>query len=846
MKILLLLFISINLFAQNFSLSGYISDSTSGESLSLANVFIGELDLGTTSDEAGSFVFNGLPKGSYSLRISFIGYQSKIVEINLVKNTELKIDLSRISLLLDRAIIEGTYPKFRETAVAFSELTGKDINNRLGTREAINILEGTPSAYISQQGGGIGEQRLNLRGFDQTNISVMINGIPINNPENGEIYWSNWAGISDLVQYVHVQRGLSAIPYSISSIGGSVNFVTNGSTLMGSNYKIRSEFGSDNLYKTSFSFSNQLSENIGLTGLVSRRTIDGYSDQVFSDEFTYYFSLGLFWKKHTLQIQLLGSPQKHGQRLSPLTQNEWINHGKRYNADWGYLNGKSLNLRDNEFHNPTLNINYNWELSKNIIWSNILSLSHGTGGGTVPPWFPFFSRTESGLIDFDKEWALNSNNIDPTFHPTKNKSVIALRKGIHKNYWGTLISVLKYNYKEFTFSAGIDGKLYEAQNYNELSNLLGGDYAIWSNNVNEDPNKLLTVGDKVDFNADSFTRNFGAFIQTEYKKNKISAYFNASFSSTDYNRIDYFNYLINDSRRETGWKNFTSHTIKAGLNYNFNEENNLYVNVGNFSRAPLSQNVYDYSNNLYENVKNENILSFEVGYGLKYNFVKFNANYFNTTWEDKAFSQAFLGSDSNSYYYNIFGASAKHSGIELDASIKLVKNIILTSMFSYSTNKWTSDVDAFIRPEANPTAEISYRSFTKDLYVGNFPMTTASVGLYYEESIKHNLSIYFNPIYNFYGRYFAQYSPELRTIEGERNIQSWRLPDFFNIDIHSGMEFNFGNEFIKSLKITFDIFNVLNQENIVDAIDGLSHDSNTARVWFGRGRWWSSSLTVAL
>ncbi len=58
----------------------------------------------------------------------------------------------------------------------------------------------------------------------------------------------------------------------------------------------------------------------------------------------------------------------------------------------------------------------------------------GTGGGTVPPWYPELTRTRDGQIDFDKECQINSNNVDSNYDPQKNKSEVALRKGVHKNY----------------------------------------------------------------------------------------------------------------------------------------------------------------------------------------------------------------------------------------------------------------------------------------------------------------------------------------------------------------------------------------------------------------------------
>jgi hypothetical protein len=480
------------------------------------------------------------------------------------------------------------------------------------------------------------------------------------------------------------------------------------------------------------------------------------------------------------------------------------------------------------------------------MFTNILGFSRGSGGGTVPPWYPELTRTENGLINFDREWEINTNNIDENFHPSLNRSVIALRKGVHENYWGTFISSIKYDWNNLTFNLGFDGKIYEAQNFNKLSNLLGGDYYIGSNNVNLDQNQLLRIGDKVDFNAESFTRSFGGFAQIEYKNERFSGYINLALSKTSYNRIDHFNYLLNDPRRETGWKDFTSRTIKLGFNYNLNKINSFYINFGNFSRAPLSDNVFDYSNNIYENVKNENIISFEGGYRFKTDVAILNINYYNTLWDDKAFSQTYLNSDSTSlYYYNIFGASAKHSGIELNGKLILTSEFILNSSLSYSSHKWGSDVDAYLRPESNPSDEIKYKAFTKGLYVGNHPMTNATFGIIYQSSITPDIQFYINPVYSFHGKYYAEYDPELRTDESERGVQPWRIPDFFNFDLHSGINIELNDFFLKSVDFSFNIFNLLNEDYIIDAIDGINHNSSSANVWYGNRRWWSTSLSLS-
>lgn len=842
--LLLFLVITSQVFSQ-YNLKGLITDSNTGSFLQNVNLKINELQIGTSTDSLGKFIFTGIDPGEYELIVSLVGYQTKFVKINLASNMDLNIYLDKTLVEIKEAVILGTTPKFRETPVGFSQIKRENIDVQLGAQEAIKILNGTPNVYVSNQGGGIGEQRLNIRGFDQTNIAVMINGVPINNPENGEIYWSNWAGISDFIDYIDVQRGLSAVPYSTSSIGGNVNIVTNGRFSNEYYLRLKTEFGSNKLIKNSIGFSTKISNGIFINGIVARKVGDGYADQVYRDELTYFLSLGVLANKHTVNIQLFGSPQKHGQRLTPQTISMWGKRGKKFNPDWGYLNGKPLNLRDNEFHNPSLNITHNWEIDSDLFMTNILSFAHGTGGGTVPPWYPELTRTEDGLINFEREWEINSKNIDPMYDNTITRSILALRKGVHKNYWGNLISALKYKFNNFTFSIGANWKYYTAQNYNELKNLLGGDYYIGSGNINDNPLKILKIGDKVDFNADSFTKSYGIFSQIEYKNKHITGYLNLSISNTSYKRVDYFNYKIDDPQRETNWKSYNSSNLKTGINYNINKSHNIYLNIGGFSRAPLSMNVFDYSNNVYENTNNEKIFSIEAGYGYVNSFSLVKINFYQTYWNDKSFSSSFLNGDSTAiYYYNLFGASAKHSGIELESKFKPHENFEIYFMFSYAINKWDSDVDAYVRPESNPTDEIKYNAFTNNLYVGNNPMTISSLSLFYSQMISSNTGLYINPIYNFYGRYYSQFNPELRTNPNDKNIQSWRIPDFYNFDLHIGAKINFNNLFINEVDLSVNIFNILDGDYIIDAIDGATHNSNSALVWFGRERWWSTSLNL--
>ena len=110
--------------------------------------------------------------------------------------------------------------KDRKTPVAVSTVKAAQIVERLGNQEFPEILKTTPSVYATRGGGGLGDGRLNIRGFDTKNTAVMVNGMPVNDMEGGTVYWSNWQGLSDVTSFMQIQRGLGSSKLAIASVGG--------------------------------------------------------------------------------------------------------------------------------------------------------------------------------------------------------------------------------------------------------------------------------------------------------------------------------------------------------------------------------------------------------------------------------------------------------------------------------------------------------------------------------------------------------------------------------------------------------------------------------------------------
>lgn len=91
--------------------------------------------------------------------------------------------------------------------------------------------ESGPEHVLHLQGGGAGDARTNVCGFSQNSLAVMINGVPVNEMDNGWVYRWNWDGLGDASTSIRLQRGLSAVNLATPSIGGTLNVMTDPSAM---------------------------------------------------------------------------------------------------------------------------------------------------------------------------------------------------------------------------------------------------------------------------------------------------------------------------------------------------------------------------------------------------------------------------------------------------------------------------------------------------------------------------------------------------------------------------------------------------------------------------------------
>jgi len=248
------------------TVTGNVTDINTGNGLAGANVTVEGTSVGAAANANGMFHITNVPNGSVTIIASMIGFEktSKTVDVRGMVNvnfslTKSALQLSALEVLASRADAR--------TPVAYTNITKEDMEVRLGSQDIPMILNTTPSVYATQQGGGGGDARVNVRGFNQRNVAVMINGVPQNDMENGWVYWSNWDGVGDVTSSIQMQRGLSAVNLATPSIGGTMNIITD-PTASERGGVFKQEIGDGSFLKTTLNLNTGLmfDEKVALSG----------------------------------------------------------------------------------------------------------------------------------------------------------------------------------------------------------------------------------------------------------------------------------------------------------------------------------------------------------------------------------------------------------------------------------------------------------------------------------------------------------------------------------------------------------------------------------------------------
>ena len=844
--------------ANSSSVSGVVKEATGqtvkGATIKITHIPSGQVVRGSADAEGKFQILNLQAGGPYKVEVTYIG-EAPVIFDNITLKAGEPFNLNPIfaensSTNLDEVVVVGhgviDIAVGRKTPIAVSTIHKQDLEEKVGAQDITSALANTPSVYITGQAKGFGESSMTTRGFDQSNTAFLLNGQPINGMDNGSVYWSNWSGLTDIASLVQIQRGLGASKLAISSVGGTVNYVTQ-STAMKEGGFIRTTVGNDMFMKATLGYNTGLMKSgFAVSAMFTQWSGNGYMDHTEGAGQSYFLSVGYKAnEKHNFNFMVTGAPQWHNQGYTSKLSN-YLQYGKRYNDNYKDVNGVMMNPQKNFYHKPVANLNWDWTINDRSSLSTVVYASLAAGGGQ----------------------GLRSDKFNKGGY---------LAADVNNHQWFGVVS--NYNNKlseNLNFNIGFDVRDYKGTHYRKLVDPLSNqDGVVLGGNINFPELPLVTETystnpwkafaskpdareNRLSWDYNQYIRYAGLFGQLEYAKNGFTAFFQGSLSEQQNIRKDYFQYTPGNEKSKS--VNNLGYNTKGGVSYTIGQHT-IFGNAGYYSRQPYQNNIFmNYANDINENAVNEKILGLEAGYKFASTYLDVNVNVYRTTWENRVTGSSRLATDKDVAKYNPtndpaillagqyiyttnYGVKQDHKGAELDVAARPFQGLTLTGFASIGDWKYDGKVTAVERNDNRVELGREEVDLTGE-HVGNAAQTTYGIGAKYV--VFKGFSVDGN-----YRSYDHLYSSRHRTevIDDKKVGRVMELPSFNLLD--AGMSYQVRLNDKNSMSFRVNMNNVLNKfyiseatsSNVTTDVNNTWNGIDTSNfVLIGQGRTWNASV----
>ena len=871
------------------TLMGRITDESgvavSGAQVVITNQVTGAQN-GGLSQSDGRYNVAGLRAGGpYLVDIRMIGFGRQAVDDVTIEGGQtmtLDFRLSQEAIAIDALEVFATRAIERKTPVAFSNVSKVQIQNELGSRDLPLVLNVTPSVYATAQGGGAGDARINVRGFSQRNFAVMINGVPVNDIENGWVYWSNWDGLGDAATSIQLQRGLSAVNLATPSIGGTLNVITDPSA-QSSGFSYKQEFGlgdldesggwglGRNLMKETFIVNSGEHNGFAVTGSVVRKTGDGMfrgftgtgdeTSSTWTDAWSYYLATSYQVNaRNRLEFYAVGAPQRHGQNLYKLnigtidpdfarslddydnaaladfpaggrrgspnvgpvspsyTAQQFASTGPDGGGLFARHDANFINERENYFHKPQVNLNWYSYFGSGLTLTTVGYYSGGNGGGTGT----------YGSLGWDYTYGQRFPDWDKTIArnvANGDGSRGILRNSVNNQTTLGVISKLRKDFQSgFTGEIGVDWRTANIEHYREVRDLLGGAYYNdCSRGCSSDfwtgNDGQRGLGDKINYFNQNDVSWLGAYAQGEKTSADGSLYGMFGVSQNSYTFEDFFADDGTGKPLVLESGDIAGFQVKGGAVRNMTQEWSLFGNAGYVSKVPIFDGVIDDNNGVINpDPTNEKFISFEGG--VQYRSMDRGVSF-----------------DANFYYtkwsdrtFNLFVRNLEGDGrdglvnlLGVDAAhmgIEAQAAIQPTDLIRFDAALSIGNWKYLndVQGTYKPDDQQA-ETETLDFHIKDLKVADAPQSqLAISASVFPVNGMYLSLTSKIYGNHYAAFDPFSRQDASDRE-QSWQAPGYAMFDLHTSYRIGDVLPGEGDVRIFMNVYNLLDKVYVQDAVD---------------------------
>ncbi len=636
-----LLFISYSYVFSQTSIQGKVVDENN-QPLCLANVILENTYIGTFTNANGEFLLKNIKSGKYQLKVSFVGYQTHVENIE-VKNEPLNltIQLKKATYIADEVIVQAT--RANSNLVSTTAISKEQLSRNEMIQDVPYLISMTPSVVTTSDAGtGIGYTGLSIRGSDVRRINVTINDIPINDAESHGVWWVDLPDIASSTENIHIQRGVGTSTNGAGAFGASINLQTIGLSKEPSAL-IQASYGSFNTSKFMINSSTGLLNNHYTVDLrLSKIYSDGFVDRAFSDLKSYYFAAGYYSSKNMIKFI------------------NFAGYEKTYQAWYGIPKDS---LKTNPTYNP-----YTYKNQTDNYWQSHYQL-HITNeiSSKVHLHTALHYTKGKGYYESYRKNKRYSYYGLPNVSDSITRSDFIDQKWLDNDFYG-IISSLKYNLKRINTTLGISFNRYEGLHYGDV---IWGQYLPY--NI-PGYRWYYGTGDKKDFNT---------FLKTDFLINeKLLA-----FGDLQLRTIDYVITGTDDDLRDVSQKhNYQFFNPKAGFQLNVNNEQQIQGLAAVAHREPTRSDFTDADSG--KTPKPERLIDLELMYQYKTKKLYAGINFYYMYYINQLVMTGEINNVGTPINTNV--PESYRRGIELMFGIKPYTNISWQSNLTVSQNKIVS------------------------------------------------------------------------------------------------------------------------------------------------------------
>lgn len=850
-----------SVWAQTAMVSGIVTDEESSKPLPGIEVKLIGTNNFSQTDPNGKFKLFDVKPGNYQISFSSTIITQVIQNIQVEAGKDL--DLGTIQTKQDLA--KQTSQDINQNI--FSEA---DFDDESDLNNIPSILNSSRDIFLRTAGFTLGAARFRIRGYQQQYSNVHINGLIMNDPEDGRTYWSAWGGLNDVTRYQNVQNGLDYANYTFGNVGGATNInMRAGDYRKGTRITVSGSNRSYVFRSMATLSTGMLNSGWAFTGSISKRySNEGYVDGVFYDAYAFFVAAEKkLAEKHSINLAAYSAPIHRGQQSASVQEVYDLTGDNTYNPNWGYQNGEKRNSRTFKSNRPTFILSHYFDINKQTTLTTSASyiLGHETRTALdwadapdprpdyyryLPSWYNQLGQTDAAnlsaqlwktddsyrQINFDKMIEINQSQPDG-----RAQYIIENRIESYKHF--QFNSVLNHKLNDhISIDAGVNYRNSNTRYYKTVNDLLGGSYYLnidkfairdFPNNNDaiqndlEDPNRKVTKDGEFGYDYEAHIQTFSAFAQTTINLNKVDLFFSGKFAKDLLWRTgNVQNGKFpdgTDSKGDSKKLDYSTYGIKAGLTYKIDGRNYVYANGGYMTIPPTFRNSFlspRTRNEVAAGLTEEKITSAEVGYIYRSPKWKGRFSLYQTMFQDQTSVRSFYFDGSRSFVNKtLTGIDKRHRGVELGIEYNLTPEWTVTGVMALGEHIYTKRPTINLIQDNNATPVLENQTvYIKNFYESGTPQNAGSLGLKYS-----------SPKYWFAGfnaNYFAdnyigisEVRRTIRTVDGitpgssvwNDIVDQEKFDDAFTIDVYAGKSWRIRKY---RLRANISVQNVLNDKSI--------------------------------